>query len=54
MAIGEGHLGPQGIEKLVQLHGGEDETVDTVTEDVVVKQHRRPISDGAQYPGRRR
>ena len=48
IAIGEGQLGPQGIiEKLVQLHGGEDETVDTVSEDVVVKQHRRPISDGA-------
>ena len=48
-AIGEGHVGPQGIvEKLIVLHGGEDETVDTVTEDLVVKQHRRPVGDGAQ------
>ncbi|AQP44469.1 RelA/SpoT family protein [Tessaracoccus flavus] len=48
-AIGEGHLGAQGVvEKLIALHGGEDETVDTVTEDVVVRQRRRPVDDGAQ------
>ena len=49
VAIGEAHLGAQSVvEKLVQLHGGEEETVDTVTEDVVVRQRRRPVSDGAQ------
>ncbi|MHA6511775.1 RelA/SpoT family protein [Tessaracoccus sp. Z1128] len=47
-AIGEGHLGSQGVvEKLIVLHGGEEEAVDTVTEDVVVKQRRRPVRDGA-------
>ena len=47
-AIGEAHLGPQGVvEKLIALHGGEEEAVDTVTEDVVVKQRRRPVRDGA-------
>ena len=47
-AIGEGHLGAQGVvEKLIVLHGGEEETVDTVTEDIVVKQRRRPVRDGA-------
>ena len=48
-AIGEGHIGPQGVvEKLIQLHGGEDEATDTITEDLVVKQRRRPVNDGAQ------
>ncbi len=47
-AVGEGHLGAQGVvEKLIQLHGGEEETVDTVTEDTVVKQRRSPTRDGA-------
>ncbi len=47
-AIGEAHLGPQGVvEKLIALHGGEEEAVDTVTEDVVVRQRRRPVADGA-------
>ena len=46
-AIGEGHLSSQSaVEKLVQLHGGEEETVDTATEDVVVRQRRRPVRDG--------
>lgn len=47
-AIGEGHLGSHGVvEKLIQLSGGEEEAVDTVTEDVVVRQPRRPVRDGA-------
>ncbi|SDL71132.1 RelA/SpoT family protein [Tessaracoccus oleiagri] len=34
-SIGEGHLGAQHVvNKLVSLHGGEDETIDTVTEDI--------------------
>ena len=46
-AIGEGHLGSQSaVEKLVQLHGGEEETLDTTTEDVVVRQRRRTVRDG--------
>ncbi|RRD47941.1 bifunctional (p)ppGpp synthetase/guanosine-3',5'-bis(diphosphate) 3'-pyrophosphohydrolase [Tessaracoccus sp. OH4464_COT-324] len=33
-AVGEGHLGPQHvIGKLIALHGGEDEALDTVSED---------------------
>ena len=35
-SIGEGHLGAQHVvNKLISLHGGEDETIDTVTEDIV-------------------
>ncbi|GAB3814673.1 GTP pyrophosphokinase [Tessaracoccus terricola] len=46
-AIGEGHVSAQSaVEHLVALHGGEDETVDTVTEDVVVKQRHRPDTSG--------
>ncbi|HJE50748.1 MAG TPA: bifunctional (p)ppGpp synthetase/guanosine-3',5'-bis(diphosphate) 3'-pyrophosphohydrolase [Tessaracoccus flavescens] len=47
-AIGEGHIGAQGVvEKLIVLHGGEEEAVDTITEDVVVRQRRQPVRDGA-------
>ena len=42
-AIGEGHTSAQSVvEHLIALHGGEDETVDTITEDVVVRQRARP------------
>jgi len=48
VAIGDGQVGAQSVvEKLVQLHGGEEETADTVTEDVVVTRRRRPFRDGA-------
>ena len=48
VALGEAQISAQSVvEKLVQLHGGEEETVDTVTEDVVVRQRRRPVQDGA-------
>ncbi|MCC2592990.1 bifunctional (p)ppGpp synthetase/guanosine-3',5'-bis(diphosphate) 3'-pyrophosphohydrolase [Tessaracoccus sp. OS52] len=46
-AIGEGHVSAQSVvEHLISLHGGEDEAVDTVTEDVVVKQRARPDASG--------
>ncbi|HMR48696.1 MAG TPA: bifunctional (p)ppGpp synthetase/guanosine-3',5'-bis(diphosphate) 3'-pyrophosphohydrolase [Arachnia sp.] len=49
-AIGEGHLGAQGVvEKLIALHGGPDETSDTVSEDVaVVRRPRRAVSSDAK------
>ncbi len=44
MAIGENQIGAQAVvQHLIDLHGGEDETVDTVTEDTVV-QHRQRTS----------
>ena len=40
-AVGEGHLGAQHVvSKLVALHGGQDETLDTATEDVLVAPRR--------------
>ncbi|MEZ5085463.1 MAG: bifunctional (p)ppGpp synthetase/guanosine-3',5'-bis(diphosphate) 3'-pyrophosphohydrolase [Tessaracoccus sp.] len=48
-AIGEGHIGAQGlVEKLIALHGGEDEAVDTVSEDVVVERKPRRASREAK------
>ncbi len=43
MAIGEGQVSAQSVvQHLIELHGGEDEAVDTITEDVVVSERRRP------------
>ena len=43
MAIGEGQVSAQAVvTQLIQLHGGEDEAVDTITEDEVVRPRRRP------------
>ncbi|MDF1489394.1 RelA/SpoT family protein [Tessaracoccus caeni] len=48
-AIGEGHVGAQGVvEKLIALHGGEDEAVDTVSEDVIVERRPRRASKEAK------
>lgn len=45
-AISAGTVGAQHVVQiLIELHGGEDETVDTVTEDVVLRSHRRPQGD---------
>ncbi len=42
MAIGENHISAQAVvQHLIDMHGGEDETVDTVTEDMVVQQRQR-------------
>lgn len=43
MAIGEGQSSAQSVvQHLIELHGGEDETADTVSEDVVIHERRRP------------
>ncbi|NLE97287.1 MAG: bifunctional (p)ppGpp synthetase/guanosine-3',5'-bis(diphosphate) 3'-pyrophosphohydrolase [Propionibacterium sp.] len=48
-AIGEGHLGAQHVvTKLVALHGGEDEMIDTVTEGIVVNKQAAKASATAQ------
>ncbi len=45
MAIGENQIGAQAVvQHLIDMHGGEDETVDTVTEDTMVKQRQRATS----------
>ena len=42
-AIGEGHLGAQTVVgKLIALHGGEDEALDTVSEDLPSVRRRKP------------
>lgn len=42
MAIGENQIGAQAVvQHLIDLHGGEDATVDTVTEDTMVGQRQR-------------
>ncbi|MFV0428073.1 MAG: RelA/SpoT family protein [Arachnia sp.] len=46
-AIGEGHISAQAVvQQLIDQHG-EDEAVDTLTEDVVVRHRRRPAPTSA-------
>ncbi len=51
LALGEGTISASTVlQSLIELHGGDDETRDTVTEDLVVKEHRKPFQADAEVP----